>query len=128
MVATEAGLRDALFGARPYAEVILANLDGKAVGFALFCHNFSTFVGKPGIYLEDLFVDLQNIAAKKSINRARRMYMIRLAKEHNCGRVKWSVLELEHASHRNSTNPLGAGADGSGGCIALTEEDVIENV
>jgi GNAT superfamily N-acetyltransferase len=56
VVATETGLKAALFGPRPYAEVIFACLAGRPVGFALFFHNFSTFLGKPGIYLEDLFV------------------------------------------------------------------------
>ncbi len=56
VVATEATLRDALFGARPYAEVVFACLNGEPVGFALFFHNFSTFLGRPGIYLEDLYV------------------------------------------------------------------------
>ena len=56
VVATEADLASALFGPRPYAEVVFGCLEGNAVGFALFFHNFSTFLGKPGIYLEDLFV------------------------------------------------------------------------
>src|SRR5262249_9533605 len=56
VVATEAGLREALFGRRPYAEVVFACSRGEPVGFALFFHNFSTFLGRPGIYLEDLFV------------------------------------------------------------------------
>src|ERR1700753_3413045 len=55
-VATEEGMRVALFGPRPYAEVVFACVGGEPVGFALFFHNFSTFLGKPGIYLEDLFV------------------------------------------------------------------------
>src|SRR6266540_2543055 len=56
MTATEDGLREALFGARPYAECLIARMDGEPAGFALFFHNFSTFLAKPGIYLEDLFV------------------------------------------------------------------------
>ena len=56
MVATEEGLRKTLFGERRYAEVVFACVDGEPVGFALFFHNYSTFLGKPGIYLEDLFV------------------------------------------------------------------------
>jgi len=56
VVATEEGLRKALFGPRPHAEVVLACVKGEPVGFALFFHNFSTFLGRPGLYLEDLFV------------------------------------------------------------------------
>src|SRR5689334_21864589 len=57
MVAAEESLRETLFGPRPYAEVVLAYLAGEPVGFALFFHNYSTFLARPGIYLEDLFVD-----------------------------------------------------------------------
>src|ERR1700755_2872608 len=55
-VATEASIHKALFGPRPHAEAVIARYDGEGVGFALFFHNFSTFLGKPGLYLEDLFV------------------------------------------------------------------------
>ena len=63
VVATEAGLQQALFGPRPYAEVVLAEDDGAPIGFALFFHTFSTFVGLPGLYLEDLFVVGRQYAA-----------------------------------------------------------------
>ena len=56
VVLSESKLRDHLFGARPYAECLIAEFDGQVVGFALFFHNYSTFLGQPGIYLEDLFV------------------------------------------------------------------------
>jgi GNAT superfamily N-acetyltransferase len=90
VVATEAGLREWLFCVRPYAEVLLAILDGRPAGFALFFHNFSTFVGKPGIYLEDLFVDVEHRG--KGIGKALLLDVIRLADERHCGRVEWSVL------------------------------------
>jgi GNAT superfamily N-acetyltransferase len=91
VLATEESLRENLFGARPYAEVILGFLNGAPVGFALFFHNFSTFVGKPGIYLEDLFVD--NEHRGKGYGKALLVHLINLAKERDCGRVEWSVLD-----------------------------------
>ena len=90
VVATEEGLCETLFGTRAYAEVLLGLLNGTPVGFALFFHNFSTFVGKPGIYLEDLFVDIEHRG--KGFGKALLLYLIKLAKERTCGRVEWSVL------------------------------------
>ena len=91
VVATEAGLRDALFGARPYAEVVLAEDGGTALGFALFFHSFSTFLGRPGIYLEDLFV--LPSARGRGVGRALLAHLARLAVERDCGRVEWAVLD-----------------------------------
>lgn len=90
-VADEAGLAEQLFGATPRAEVLIAEVDGEAAGFALFFHNFSTFVGKPGLYLEDLFVR----PAFRGFGLGKRL-MVRLAKlavERDCGRFEWSVLD-----------------------------------
>ncbi|HEY1137785.1 MAG TPA: GNAT family N-acetyltransferase [Xanthomonadaceae bacterium] len=90
-VADEAGLAAQLFGATPRAEVLIAEVDGQAAGFALFFHNFSTFVGKPGLYLEDLFVR----PAFRGFGLGKRL-MVRLAKlavERDCGRFEWSVLD-----------------------------------
>jgi len=91
VVATEAALRAALFGPRPYAEVAFACLDGTPVGFALFFHNFSTFVGKPGIYLEDLFVRPE--ARGRGVGRSLLAWLARTALERGCGRLEWAVLD-----------------------------------
>jgi GNAT superfamily N-acetyltransferase len=86
----EARLRDHLFGSRRYAEVLLAEEAGEIVGFALFFHNYSTFLGKPGLYLEDLFVvpEYRGRSHGKALLRA----VARLAVERDCGRLEWSVL------------------------------------
>jgi GNAT superfamily N-acetyltransferase len=91
VVATEAGLRAALFGPRPYAEVVLAEDAGRPIGFALFFHTFSTFLGQPGIYLEDLFVVPE--ARGRGVGRALLGYLAALAVERGCGRVEWAVLD-----------------------------------
>ena len=88
---TEERLKENLFGKRNYAEVIIAELNGKPVGQALFFHNFSTFMGKPGIYLEDLFVKPEYRG--KGIGKALLNKLIEVAKERNCGRVEWAVLD-----------------------------------
>ena len=89
---TEERLRVALFGPRRYAEVAIAeNGEGEALGFALFFHNFSTFLGLPGIYLEDLFVRAQHRGA--GVGRSLLQYLARLARERGCGRLEWSVLD-----------------------------------
>ena len=86
----EAQLRDHLFGARRYAEVLLAEDAGQVVGFALFFHNYSTFVGKPGIYLEDLFVQPEQRG--KGHGKALLAALAQLAVERGCGRLEWAVL------------------------------------
>jgi GNAT superfamily N-acetyltransferase len=86
----ESDLRKSLFGSRRYAEVILAEDEGKVVGFALFFHNYSTFRGKPGIYLEDLFV--VPAARGKGHGKALLVALAKLAVERDCSRVEWSVL------------------------------------
>ena len=89
--ASEERLRRGLFGERPYAETLIAEQDGKAVGFALFFHNFSTFLGLPGIYLEDLFVVPEQRGA--GVGRALLQRLARLAVERGCGRLEWAVLD-----------------------------------
>lgn len=84
-------LKDHLFGAKPYVEAILAEYAGQTVGFALFFHNYSTFLTKPGIYLEDLFV-LPDFR-RKGIGKAILTYLAHLAISRNCGRLEWSVLD-----------------------------------
>jgi len=80
-----------LFGARPMAEVLIAELDANSVGFALFFHNFSTFEGAPGIYLEDLFVD--PAARGAGAGKALLAELARLAVARGCARLEWSVLD-----------------------------------
>src|SRR6266508_2151445 len=82
VVFDESRLRDHLFGPRPYAEVLIAEDAGQVVGFALFFHNYSTFLGKPGIYLEDLFVDEEHRG--KGFGKALLVHLARLTKERNC--------------------------------------------
>jgi len=87
---TEEDLADTLFGDRPAAEVIIAYMEDQPVGFALFFHNYSTWLGKRGIYLEDLFV--RPPARKHGVGFALLRELARIAVERNCGRVEWSVL------------------------------------
>jgi GNAT superfamily N-acetyltransferase len=89
--ATTADLAAALCGPRPYAEVVFACLDGIPVGFALFFHTFSTFVGKPGIYLEDLFVRPE--ARGRGIGRHLLAWLARTTLERGCARLDWQVLD-----------------------------------
>jgi GNAT superfamily N-acetyltransferase len=91
VVATEDQLRKTLFGDRPAAEVLLANEGGECVGFALFFTSYSTFLAKPGIYLEDLFVKPH--ARGKGIGLALLKKIAALARDRDCGRVEWSVLD-----------------------------------
>lgn len=94
----EAKLHDHLFGPRPYAEVLLAEDGGSVVGFALFFHNYSTFRGRPGIYLEDLFVKPE--CRGKGLGKALLLRLAKLAVERDCARVEWSVLNWNEPSIR----------------------------
>ena len=87
----EAVLGDRLFGARPYAEVLIGEIDGSPQGFALFFHNFSTFEGKPGIYLEDLFVRPE--ARGSGLGKALLVHLAKLCRERDCARLEWWVLD-----------------------------------
>src|SRR5436190_5695971 len=89
-VLTDSDLRTHLFGSRPYAEVLLAEDAGAVVGLALFFHNYSTFRAKPGIYLEDLFVEPAHRG--KGHGKALLRELARLAVARDCFRVEWSVL------------------------------------
>lgn len=91
VVATEAALAETLFGATPAAEVLLAEEDGRAVGFALFFQNYSTFLAKPGIYLEDLFVE--PAYRGRGLGKTLLSAVARLAVERGCGRFEWAVLD-----------------------------------
>lgn len=87
----EVVLGQKLFGPRPYAEVVIGELDGTPQGFALFFHNFSTFEGKPGIYLEDLFV--RPAARGSGLGKALLSHLAALVIERDCARLEWSVLD-----------------------------------
>jgi GNAT superfamily N-acetyltransferase len=96
VVATEAALRHWLFGPRPMAEVLLAYWGDHPAGFALYFHNFSTFLARPGIYLEDLFVE--PVHRGKGIGKALLMHLAAIATERGCGRLEWSVLDWNQPS------------------------------
>ena len=91
VVATEKLLRETLFGRRRTAEVAIGYYKREPVGFALFFHNYSTFVGRPGIYIEDLFVD--EVHRRRGFGRALLIFVAKLAVERECGRLEWSVLD-----------------------------------
>ncbi|MEM5382452.1 GNAT family N-acetyltransferase [Paraburkholderia phymatum] len=90
-IATDEGVHDALFGARPSAEALVAERDGKIIAYALFFHNYSTFLGRRGLYLEDLYVQ----PAERGTGLGSKMlrYLAALAVERQCGRFEWSVLD-----------------------------------
>jgi GNAT superfamily N-acetyltransferase len=87
-----------LFGTTPRAEVIIGEIDGHAKGFALFFHNFSTFEGRPGLYLEDLFVDPE--ARGSGLGRALLARLAQIAIERDCARLEWSVLDWNEPALR----------------------------
>ncbi|MDG3006349.1 GNAT family N-acetyltransferase [Paludisphaera mucosa] len=89
--ATAADFHRNLFGPRPFAEVLIAEVGGQPVGLALFFHTFSTFRGQPGIYLEDLFVQPEHRG--KGIGKALLGSLAKLARERGCGRLEWAVLD-----------------------------------
>lgn len=91
MVATEEGLRKTLFEGRPVADVLIAEWEGKGVGFALFFYSYSTFLAKPGIYLEDLFVIPEY--RSKGIGKKLLQSIAKIAEERGYGRVEWSCLD-----------------------------------
>jgi GNAT superfamily N-acetyltransferase len=96
MVATEEGLRKTLFGEQRYAEVVFACVGDDPVGFALFFHNYSTFLGKPGIYLEDLFVRPE--ARGRGIGKRLLAWLAQTAVARDCGRLEWAVLDWNEPS------------------------------
>jgi GNAT superfamily N-acetyltransferase len=91
VVVDEARLREHLFGSRPYAEVLLAEDEGEVVGYALFFHSYSTFLGRPSLYLEDLFVLPERRG--QGHGKALLARLARIALERGCGRFEWMVLD-----------------------------------
>ena len=96
VVLDEERIREHLFGPRRFAEVLLAEQTGEVVGFALFFHNYSTFLGKPGIYLEDLFVRPEYRG--KGHGKALLAALAGIAVDRGCGRMEWSVLDWNQPS------------------------------
>jgi len=91
VVATEDDIHRALFSSRPVAEAVIGEYEGQPVAFALFFHNFSTFRGRPGLYLEDLYVTPE--FRRRGLGRRLLIHLARLAVERRCGRMEWSVLD-----------------------------------
>jgi GNAT superfamily N-acetyltransferase len=91
VTATEEQLTDVLFGEKQVAEVLLAYEGDTPIGFAVFFHNFSTWLGRPGLYLEDLFVRPEHRG--KGYGRALLVYLARIARDRACGRMEWAVLD-----------------------------------
>ena len=91
VTATEKGLTEVLLGEKPAAEVLLAFENETAVGFAVFFHNFSTWLGRPGLYLEDLFVRPEDRG--KGYGRALLIELAKIARDRGCGRMEWAVLD-----------------------------------
>ncbi|MCX6271718.1 MAG: GNAT family N-acetyltransferase [Bacteroidetes bacterium] len=91
VVITEDNIKEYLFGDKIFAEVLLAYFEEQAVGFALYFHNFSTFAGRPGLYLEDVYImpEMRGRGFGKEIM----LHLVSLAKERNCGRMEWAVLD-----------------------------------
>jgi GNAT superfamily N-acetyltransferase len=108
VVATEVSLREALFGARPAAQTLIALHAGEPAGFALYFHNFSTFLGKHGLYLEDLYV--RPAHRGRAIGKALLKHLARLALELDCGRFEWAVLDWNRPA-REFYEALGAQAN-----------------
>jgi GNAT superfamily N-acetyltransferase len=98
VVLTDDLLVAGLFGVRPYAEAVIAEEDGKPIGFALFFHTFSTFLARPGIYLEDLFVLPDQRG--RGVGRALLGHLAHLAVERGCGRLEWAVLNWNQEAIR----------------------------
>jgi GNAT superfamily N-acetyltransferase len=107
-IATEASIHNALFGSNPHAEAVIARFDGEPAGFAFFFHNFSTFLGKPGLYLEDLFVRPEYRG--RAIGKSLLSHLAALALQRGCGRFQWQVLDWNRPS-RDFYESLGAQAD-----------------
>jgi len=91
VVATEQGLRDVLFGPEPSAKVVLIFEGKEAIGFAVYFFNFSTWLGRPGLYLEDLFVKPETRG--RGYGRALLIHLAKIARDHGCGRMEWAVLD-----------------------------------
>lgn len=95
VVATEDILRETLFGDKSYAQVLIAEIEGKPVGYALYFYNYSTFLGRPGLYIEDVFVSEEYRG--RGVGTALFKYCAHIAKENKCDRMEWFVLKWNPA-------------------------------
>src|SRR3954469_10650212 len=121
VVATEEGLREVLFGPKPSAEVLLALEKTEAIGFAVYFHNFSTWLGRAGLYLEDLFVRPEKRG--KGYGRALLVRLAQIAKERGCGRMEWAVLDWNEPAIQ-FYRKLGATPMDEWTVFRLTEEEI----
>lgn len=106
MVADEATITETMFGPKPYAECLIAEVDGEPAGFALFFHTYSTFLGKPGMYLEDLFV--RPAFRSRGIGLGFFKAMAKIALERDCGRIEWGVLDWNESAIKFYEKKLGS--------------------
>jgi GNAT superfamily N-acetyltransferase len=108
VTATEERLVDVLFGEKPAAEVLLAFAEGRPVGFAVFFQNFSTWLGRPGLYLEDLFVKPE--VRGNGYGRALLVHLAQIARDRGCGRMEWAVLNWNEPAiefyHKLGAKPM----------------------
>ena len=124
VVATEENLRDALFGERKVAEAVIAYVGDEAAGVALFFHNFSTWTGLSGLYLEDLYVRPE--MRGRGVGRALLVHLARLARERGCARFEWAVLDWNEPAIRFYKN-LGA-APSEGWTLYRMTGDALERL
>jgi GNAT superfamily N-acetyltransferase len=122
-VATEDMLARGLFGPRPYAEGLIAEADGVPVGFAVFFHTFSTFGGKPGLYLEDIYV--QPMHRRQGIGLGLLRELAKIALMRDCGRMEWAVLNWNEPAIRFYRTKLGARAMDEWTTQRLDREDIM---
>lgn len=118
---TEPLLHEALFGSQPAAESLVATVSGETVGYAIFFHNFSTWVGRKGLYLEDIYVKPAHRGA--GIGRALLAALAAIARERNCGRMEWSVLDWNESAI-GFYRSLGAELMDGWTTCRLTEEEI----
>lgn len=104
VVTHKEAIKETLFGSRPYAETLLAIWERKPAGLVIFFHNYSTFLGRPGLYIEDLYVK----ESFRGLGIGKELFLecVRIARKRNCGRMEWSVLNWNPA--RNFYEKLGA--------------------
>ena len=121
VVATDATLRRSLFGPHPAAEARVARCGGEPAGFALYFHNFSTFLGRRGLYLEDLFV--RPAFRGRGIGKALLIHLARLAVERDCGRFEWAVLDWNRPA-RDFYEGLGAELNSAWVCYRLSGDNL----
>ncbi len=119
--ASEEELGRWLFGAKPVAEALIAEDGGSPVGFALFFHNFSTFLGRPGLYLEDLYVRPESRG--KGIGKLLLRELARIARDRGCGRLEWAVLDWNEPAIR-FYEALGAKPMSDWTVFRLTDEGI----